>query len=94
MKTGTDEDRKYALIILPLIAKHHQLLSTLLVSNAFCMETLPICLDSILPAWLAITLSTTFVVIFGEILPQAYCTGPSQIKIAAKMAPIVTVYIF
>ena len=70
-----------------------RLIGYLLVSNAFCMETLPICLDSILPAWLAITLSTTFVVIFGEILPQAYCTGPSQIKIAAKMAPIVTVYI-
>jgi len=62
----------------------------LLVSNAFAMESLPICLDSIMPAYLAVLLSTSFVVVFGEILPQAYCTGPDQIKIAAKMAPVVT----
>jgi len=30
-----------------------------------------------MPAWAAILVSTTFLVIFGEILPQAYATGPA-----------------
>jgi hypothetical protein len=33
------------------------------------MEALPIFLDAICPAYLAILISTTAVVIFGEILP-------------------------
>jgi len=39
------------------------------------MESLPIFLDAIMPSSLAILVSTTFVLIFGEILPQAICLG-------------------
>jgi len=46
-------------------------------------------LDSIVPEYLAILISTTAVVIVGEVLPQAYCTGPQQIQIAKQMAPLV-----
>lgn len=80
--------------ILPILEKHHLLLGTLIVSNAFCMEALPIFLHKIVPAIVAIIISTVFVVIFGEVLPQAYCTGPSQIKIAESMTPIIKVIIF
>jgi metal transporter CNNM len=59
------------------------------------MEALPIFLHKIVGAVGAIVISTIFVVIFGEVLPQAFCTGPSQMKIAEGMAPIVRVnYLF
>jgi metal transporter CNNM len=35
------------------------------------MEALPIFLDKLVPEYLAIILSVTFVLIFGEIIPQA-----------------------
>ncbi len=79
---------------MPILQKHHLLLGTLLVSNAFAMESLPVFLHKIVPAFAAVLISTIFVVIFGEILPQAYCTGPSQIKIAEKMTPVVNVFIY
>ena len=52
-----------------IIEKHHMLLVTLLISNAFAMETLPIFLDSIVPSYLAIIISVTSVLFFGEIIP-------------------------
>lgn len=91
LKNGTPEEIEDAKIIMPILAEHHLLLSTLLVANALAMETLPICLDKIVPAVYAVLISTVIVVIFGEILPQAYCTGPSQIKIARTMAPVVKI---
>lgn len=51
------------------------------------MEALPICLNKIVPEAVAILLSVTAVLIFGEVLPQAICTGPNQLIIAAKLAP-------
>ena len=63
--------------IQPLINDRHLLLVTLLVANATCMEALPIFLDELVASWLAIVISVTFVLIFGEILPQAmFTTNP------------------
>ena len=59
----------------PLITDRHLLLVTLLVANASCMEALPIFLDELVASWLAIVISVTFVLIFGEILPQALFTA-------------------
>ena len=67
---------------MPLIQKHHILLSTLLIANALALESLPIFLEATLPPSAAIIISTVLVVIFGEILPQALCTGPKQMQIA------------
>jgi metal transporter CNNM len=50
---------------------------------------LPIFLDRIVPAYLAIFISTAAVVIFGEVLPQAYCTGPQKTTIGYYMSPFV-----
>jgi metal transporter CNNM len=52
------------------------LLVTLLLSNAFAMEALPIYLDAIVPSFWAIIISVTAVLFFGEVIPQAVCTGP------------------
>ena len=61
---------------------------TLLLANAAAMEALPIFLDDLVPAYAAVIISVTAVLIFGEIIPQAVCTGPSQIEIAAGIAPL------
>jgi len=54
------------------------------------MEALPIFLDAVVPAAWAIAISVTAVLFFGEIIPQAVCTGPQQLKIASMVAPSVT----
>ena len=66
---GTEEEKLKAHRILPIIERKHLLLATLLLSNALAMESLPIFLDAIMPATLAIIISTTVVLIFGEVIP-------------------------
>lgn len=57
-----------------MVQKQHQLLVTLLLCNAAAMEALPIYLDRIFNEYVAIILSVTFVLVFGEVIPQAICT--------------------
>lgn len=57
-----------------LTGRKHWVLCTLLLSNVVVNETLPIVFDSVLGGgWPAVVLSTTLIVIFGEIIPQAAC---------------------
>ena len=80
MKTSEDPNaRKYANGIAPLIKHHHLLLVTLLMANAVAMESLPLFLDRVVSPVVAIVISVTAVLIFGEIIPQAICTanGPA-----------------
>jgi len=42
--------------------------------NALSMEALPIFLDKMLPEIAAILLSVSFVLLFGEVIPQAVCS--------------------
>ena len=83
---GTEEQKRLATEVLPLLNKHHYLLVTLLLWNAAAMEALPIFLDAIVPAVWAIIISVTAVLFFGEIIPQAVWTGPQQLKIASRVA--------
>jgi CBS domain containing-hemolysin-like protein len=62
--------------IFPVIDKHHWMLVTLLLCNAGAMEALPIFLDKLVSPVEAVVFSVTLVLIFGEIIPQALCTGP------------------
>jgi len=66
-------------------SNEHYLLVTLLLANAAANEALPIFLDRLVPAWLAVLLSVTVVLIFGEIIPSAIFTGPNQLRLAAAM---------
>eukprot|EP01104_Vermistella_antarctica_P010276 TRINITY_DN2724_c1_g1_i1.p1 TRINITY_DN2724_c1_g1~~TRINITY_DN2724_c1_g1_i1.p1 ORF type:complete len:705 (+),score=163.29 TRINITY_DN2724_c1_g1_i1:150-2264(+) len=74
VNSGTPTVAKNALRILPLVKRHHLLLVTLLISNAAAMEMLPLFLDRLVGAVVAIVLSVTCVLFFGEIIPQAVCT--------------------
>lgn len=75
--------------IFPVIDKHHWMLVTLLLCNAGAMEALPIFLDKLVSPVEAVIFSVTLVLIFGEIIPQALCTGPRQLTIAYYMCPVV-----
>ncbi|KAF2930649.1 DUF21 domain-containing protein At4g14240 [Oryza sativa Japonica Group] len=73
-RSGTDAEKAQAAAILPVVQKQHQLLVTLLLCNACAMEALPIFLDRIFHPVVAVILSVTFVLAFGEVIPQAICT--------------------
>ncbi|XVE77756.1 hypothetical protein DITRI_Ditri13aG0088100 [Diplodiscus trichospermus] len=73
-RSGTATEKKQATVILPVVKKQHQLLVTLLLCNACAMEALPIALDKIFHPFVAVLLSVTFVLAFGEIIPQAICS--------------------
>ncbi|XP_057546600.1 DUF21 domain-containing protein At4g14240-like isoform X1 [Amaranthus tricolor] len=73
-RSGTHSEQKQAAAILPVVQKQHQLLVTLLLCNAAAMEALPIYLDKLFNQYVAIILSVTLVLAFGEVIPQAICT--------------------
>ncbi|PKA65011.1 DUF21 domain-containing protein [Apostasia shenzhenica] len=73
-RSGTPTEKEQAAAILPVVQKQHQLLVTLLLCNAVAMEALPIFLDKIFHPVVAVILSVTFVLAFGEVIPQAICT--------------------
>jgi len=85
---GSDEQKGYAQKVLPILAKRHWLLVTLLLANAGAMEALPIFLNKLMNEFWAVIISVTLVLMFGEVIPQAVCTGPDQIKIASMVAPL------
>jgi CBS domain containing-hemolysin-like protein len=94
LTNGTEIEKKQARRVLNTTDNHHLLLVTLLLANAACMETLPILLNKMVSEILAVAISVTFVLVFGEVLPQAWCTGPNQIKIASNLCPLVRVIMF
>lgn len=87
----SDEDKQYAKTLLPIVEQHHLVLVTLLLMNGIVYETLPLFMDKLVPTWMAIVLSVTLVLFFGEIIPSAYFTGPAQLELASKLAPIMNI---
>ena len=75
--------------LLPIIKQHHRLLVTLLLMNAAANEALPIFLEALVSPTIAILLSVTLVLFFGEIIPSAIFTGPNQLKLASRLVPVV-----
>lgn len=85
---GKPHEQKYAKRIIPIIKRHHLLLVTLLLSNAAAVESMPLFLDKISSPVIAILVSVTAVLIFGEVVPQALCTRYG-LAIGATMSPLV-----
>ncbi|XP_075495647.1 DUF21 domain-containing protein At5g52790-like [Primulina tabacum] len=89
IKAGRPEDRKNAEKIYPIVKNQHLLLCTLLIYNSLAMEALPIFLDALLPAdWGAILISVTFILAFGEIIPQSVCSRYG-LSIGARLSVLV-----
>ena len=83
--------KEAAVKLLPVVRRHHLLLVTLLILNSAANETLPLFLDSLVPSWVAVLISVTLVLIFGEILPSAVFTGSNQLGLAARLVPLIYV---
>ena len=95
LRSSIDEDEKmYATTLLPIVEERHLLLVTLLLINALAYETLPIFLDALVPSWVAILLSTTLVMFFGEILPSGIFMGPNQLYLGYKLAPLTKFFLW
>lgn len=58
--------QRYSKRILTLVKRHHLLLVTLLLANAVAVETMPIFLAKITTEVVAIIVSVTAVLLFGE----------------------------
>lgn len=91
---GNDAEKEAASSILPIVKQHHLLLVTLLLFNSIANETLPIFLGALVPNYIAVILSVTLVLIFGEIIPSALFTGPDQLLTAAKLTNLVYFLLF
>jgi metal transporter CNNM len=87
--SGTEQEKADAALVLPVIKRHHLLLCTLLLFNSIASESLPIFLGALLPNYMAVLLSVSLILVFGEIIPSAFFTGSRQLSMAAKMVPFV-----
>lgn len=88
IKAGRPNDRKYAARILPIVKNGHFVLCTLLIGKSLAAGAMPVALDRILPAWLAILASAPLVTVIVEIVPQAVAARHG-LPLGAKMAPFV-----
>jgi metal transporter CNNM len=87
-RVSTDEkEKEYAHSILPVVKDRHRLLVTLMIVNAFAYESLPLFLDNLVPSWVAVLLSTTAILLFGEILPSGVFMGPNQLYLGHLFIP-------
>ncbi|KAI6133787.1 hypothetical protein EDD17DRAFT_230470 [Pisolithus thermaeus] len=99
LATSSDDigERENAQKVYNLMQKgRHWVLVVLLLGNVIINESLPIFLDSAIGGGIAaVVISTTAIVIFGEIIPQAICVRHG-LAIGAKCAPFVLclMYIF
>jgi len=88
------KEKAMASQLLPIVKQHHRLLVTLLLMNSIANEALPIFLEKLVPSTVAILLSVTLVLFMGEIVPSAIFTGPEQLVIASRLAPLVKMAMF
>jgi metal transporter CNNM len=72
--SGNTKDSIYARSILPIRKKGNQLLCTLLLGNVLVNSALSIIMANITSGIIGLVLSTTIIVIFGEIIPQSTCS--------------------
>ena len=83
-KTGSPAEKRRAMKLRWFAHHHHLVLVTLLLGNSLCNEALPIFLHHIVNEVVSIILSVTLILFFGEIIPSAIFTGPSQMKIGKR----------
>jgi len=89
---GDTTNAIYAQKVIPIRAKGNLLLCTLLLGNVAVNSALSILLANFTGGLLGFILSTSFIVIFGEIIPQAACSRYA-LYIGSKVIRIVQVLI-
>jgi CBS domain containing-hemolysin-like protein len=74
MKCGTEDEKHYATVIEPVRRRGNYLLCSILFSNTLVNSTISVFLEDLSDGLVAIMTSTILIVLFGEILPQAFCS--------------------
>jgi len=90
---GDTSNAVYAQKVIPVRAKGNLLLCTLLLGNVAVNSALAILLANFAGGMVGFILSTAFIVIFGEIIPQAACSRYA-LYIGSKVIVIVRILIF
>eukprot|EP00775_Hariotina_reticulata_P005516 gene5516-5751_t len=88
LRTGSKKQEKFARRLMPMVENPHWVLATLVICNTAASMALPLCLDRLVNVAVALVLSTTAIVLFGEILPQAVCSRYG-LEIGGYTAPMV-----
>eukprot|EP00898_Chlorokybus_atmophyticus_P008522 jgi/Chlat1/8671/Chrsp88S08059 len=92
MEGGDKKERKWAAAIRPIRERGNLLLCTLLLGNAFVNSFAAILLAELTSGWLGLVLSTSMILIFGEIIPQAICSRHG-LQVGAKAVWIVRFFL-
>eukprot|EP00958_Prasinococcus_capsulatus_P029750 scaffold7661_cov390-Prasinococcus_capsulatus_cf.AAC.1 len=79
-RSGSPTEQKQAKRLRHLLKHQHILLVTLLVCNSIAMEALPVFLGHLVHPALAIVISVTLVLFFGEIIPQSVCQKYGMVR--------------
>jgi hypothetical protein len=69
------------------VKNQHLLLCTLLIGNSLAMEALPIFLDTLVPPYVAILISVTLILAFGEVLYLLSLIHPLADSVPAATSP-------
>ena len=89
----TYEERHQAKTLLSFVRRKHLVLVSIIIVNMGVNEALPVFLDRLVPTFASILISTTLVVLVGEVLPSAIFTGKDQIRLVYKLLPVLRVTI-
>lgn len=89
---GDDDEKEYARTILPLRQRGNLLLCTLLLGNTLVNAMIAILSASFTSGLVGALLSTGFIVIFGEIMPQSICSRHG-LYVGAKTVNIVKMFV-
>ncbi|GBF89871.1 hypothetical protein Rsub_02575 [Raphidocelis subcapitata] len=92
-RSGDVKQAARAARLLPLTARTHQALCAIVLCNAAVSAALPLCLDRLLNPLAAILISSTAVVVFSEIIPQAIFSR-FAIQVMAFFAPLLHVILW
>ena len=89
----THEERHQAKTLLSFVRRKHLVMVSIIIVNMGVNEALPVFLDRLVPTFASILISTTLVVLVGEVLPSAIFTGKDQIRLVYKLLPVLRVTI-